>query len=377
MNRIIKNYISGLMLLAVFSLFLSQAVLAEDGGEQQSRYYYFMRPSELSDTGFVEECIELAQSPGQMFEGTVSNSAVALEADSDNTVGIIMSGRNNRIDITEPGTYAVSGDCRNGSISVKAKTDGVILVLRDLSLTGMYTPVLEIGKNASVKIVIDGTVVLTDDEDAVAAGAAVKIKGGAQVCLTGSGNLTVNGNSKNGISASGNSSLVIDGATMKINAVNDAINSDYDVAIHAGNISISVKGDAIHANRVLTLGTENGEGPNLQIAECDEGLEAFAVNLFSGNIGINAADDGINATYRNAMYGNITFCGFTMTGGAVRINCGGDGIDSNGNISLIGGFAEIITTREIKAGEAGIDYDGQLYISDDFELSNLSGFVGY
>ncbi len=56
------------------------------------------------------------------------------------------------------------------------------------------------------------------------------------------------------------------------------------------------------------------------------------------------------------------------------ISSGGDGIDSNGNINLIEGSASVRSASE--GGEAGIDYDGQLYISDDFDLNNGSGVAG-
>ena len=48
-----------------------------------------------------------------------------------------------------------------------------------------------------------------------------------------------------------------------------------------------------------------------------------------------------------------------------------DGLDSNGNINLISGSATIKSAST--GGDAGMDYDGQLYISDDFDLNNQSG----
>ncbi|MBQ6428701.1 MAG: hypothetical protein IJK03_07980, partial [Oscillospiraceae bacterium] len=56
------------------------------------------------------------------------------------------------------------------------------------------------------------------------------------------------------------------------------------------------------------------------------------------------------------------------------INSQGDGIDSNGNVNLIGGRAEIHSASQ--GGEAGIDYDGQLYVGPDFQLNNQSGAEG-
>ena len=63
-----------------------------------------------------------------------------------------------------------------------------------------------------------------------------------------------------------------------------------------------------------------------------------------------------------------------MMGGKVVINSKGDGIDSNGNVNLIGGSATINSASG--GGEAGIDYDGQYYISNNFNLNNKSGVSG-
>ena len=51
-----------------------------------------------------------------------------------------------------------------------------------------------------------------------------------------------------------------------------------------------------------------------------------------------------------------------------------DGIDSNGDVNLIGGSAQINSAAG--GGEAGIDYDGQYYISNQFNLNNRSGVSG-
>ena len=64
-----------------------------------------------------------------------------------------------------------------------------------------------------------------------------------------------------------------------------------------------------------------------------------------------------------------------MTGGKIDLNStNGDGIDSNGNVNLIGGSAAISSVYN--GGDAGIDYDGQLYVSDEFQMNNASGIAG-
>ena len=63
-----------------------------------------------------------------------------------------------------------------------------------------------------------------------------------------------------------------------------------------------------------------------------------------------------------------------ITGGDVTVTTSADGIGSNGNVNLIGGSAAIRSASG--GGEAGIDYYGALYVSDDFRLNNTSGVTG-
>ncbi len=328
----------------------------------------------------------LASEASTVAEGNVTNSAALLEADYSSAVTIVMSDENNEVKIKESGTYIVTGSCADGSITVTKGTTGVVLVLKDLDLTSTDGAPLSVNKEAEVKIVVSGSVTLTDSEDpadedstdaAVADafdGAAIKIKAGASVCITGAGTLTVNGTAKNGIKSGDETVLVIDGElTINITAANDAINGNYDVAILGGTLNVSAGDDAIHADRILTVGTESG-GPSVTIAKCSEGLEGTVVNIAGGTVSVTASDDGVNAADSDGAFADELTFSINMTGGSLTVNAGADGLDSNGNVNLIGGSASIRSAYN--GGDAGIDYDGALYISDDFELDNQSGVAG-
>ena len=102
-----------------------------------------------------------------------------------------------------------------------------------------------------------------------------------------------------------------------------------------GNITVS--DDAIHADRILTIGSSGGTGPSITINTCEEGIEGTVVNLFGGNGTVNSNDDGINAANSDGTYSDELEFSVNITGGSWRINAGGDGIDSNGNINITGG----------------------------------------
>ena len=334
--------------------------------------------------GNMSQTTGTTDTAGEIVTGTAGSSAADLVADYENAVTYTMTDEENEVKIDESGTYIVTGSSSNGSITVKKETTGVVLVLEDLDLTSTSGAALSINKSAEVQVIVSGNVTLTDNEnpedenstDADVAdaydGAAFKLKANSVVFVTGDGNLTINGNAKNGIKGGDDSSLVIVGdVTVDINAVNDGINSNYDVTLLAGDIIINAGDDAVHADHILTSGSEDGTGPDLDIESSTEGLEGTVVNIFGGDIDITSSDDAVNAANGDGVYEGVLDYSFNMTGGDLTINAAGDGIDSNGNINLIDGEAEIHSGAA--AGEAGIDYIGDLYISEDFELENYNG----
>ena len=337
--------------------------------------------------GNIQQTWDTAPSASEIVSGTVTNSAASLEADYDNATYISVTDDDSQVKISSSGTYVVSGESSDGNITVKKGTTGVVLVLENLNLTSTTGATVSINKEAEVKVIISGSVVLTDNEnpddensedpDIADAfdGAAFKAKANSNVYVTGDGTLTINGNAKNGIKAGDDSSLIFDGVTVNINAVNDGINGNYDVTLLSGNFTIAAGDDAIHADHILTIGNpDSGEGPTVRVTQSSEGLEGTVVNIYGGDLSIVSTDDAINAANGDGLYEGVLDYSFNMMGGKLSINSQGDGIDSNGNINLIGGSAEIHSATQ--GGEAGMDYDGQLYISENFSLNNQSGTAG-
>ncbi len=328
----------------------------------------------------------IVNEPGTIVTSTAVNTAKGLEADTANAVQITVSEENNDIEINEAGTYVISGSASEGSITVKKGTTGVVLILGDLDLTCSTGAPLSINKGAEVRIIVSGTATLTDAEDPANEnsadqtiadafdGAALKAKADSMVFITGSGTLNLIGQAKNGLKGGDNASLILDGPTIQIAAANDGINVNYDLAILSGAIAVSANDDAIHANHILTIGREDGTGPVVYIAQSNEGLEGTVVNIFGGDITINSSDDAINAADKDELYTNALTPSINMTGGSVTVSGQGDGFDSNGNINLVSGSAAI--NVEYQMGEAGIDYDGAYYISEDFVLNNTNGVSG-
>ena len=327
-----------------------------------------------------------ADSASEIVTSDMESVASTLKENAAKLATIEMSDKNSDVEISSAGIYLITGSCSDGNITVKKGTTGVVLILKDLDLTSKTGATISVNKGSIVKMIIQGTVTLTDAEkpdnenssDAETTdafdGAVIKVKAGADLYITGTGTLNLNGECKNGIKTNDDPSTVciIDGPTINITAENDAINSGYDLTILSGTLSITAGDDAIHADRILTIGSEDAS-PISNIESCKEGLEGTVVNVINGNITVNANEDAINAANSDNTYESEMAYSINFMGGTTVINSNGDGLDSNGNINLIAGSLTINCNNN--GGEGGIDYNDSYYISEDMELTNNGGIT--
>ena len=178
--------------------------------------------------------------------------------------------------------------------------------------------------------------------------------------------------------------ITISGGVFTIDAADDAVHSDAYATVTGGTFDITTGDDGMHADTMLTIGSNDGleRDPDIAIANSYEGLEGGVVNMYSGRAYIMASDDGINAAGGSSNGsdpfapggngGNGSFNGgdnfkpggngggmrpmsaesgdgqtleaqaatsysLNVYGGKVFVNCDGDGLDSNGTLSLTGG----------------------------------------
>ena len=146
-----------------------------------------------------------------------------------------------------------------------------------------------------------------------------------------------------GIKASG--ALEIYGGSFTIDSADDAIHGNGDVTIAGGVYQISTGDDGIHGDNALTV-----SGGTINITESYEGLEGLSVDVTGGSITIVASDDGINAAGGTDQSGMGGFRGndrfgssassdsyICISGGNIFMNASGDGVDSNGSLTISGG----------------------------------------
>ncbi len=279
--------------------------------------------------------------------------------------------------ISSAGTYLLTGECSDGNVKVKKGTTGVTLILDGLELESGDTAPIVCGKSTEVTIlaaegsvnVLSDTAANNDEENTDnqnAENAVIKCKDGSQVILSGSGELTINANGKNGIKsgattdAEGEASLTIKELTLNINAsVNDAINAEQTLNIESGNLTLSAEDDAVHCDYVLNIGDDGTDGPTLAITKSEEGIEAAELNVLSGNITVISSDDCLNAA--NSDLENYDFV-INISGGSIFASTTeGDGFDSNGALNISGGTIAVWTAN--RADNQPLDAETTLNIT--------------
>ena len=291
---------------------------------------------------------------------------------ASSTDGVEINGT--ALTITDAGTYVLSGSCTDGSVTVEKGVGGVTLVLNGLTLTSETTAPIVCGKGSEVAIeAAAGTEnTLSDTEsnndesgNTDAENAVIKCKDGSRVVLCGAGTLNVQANGKNGIKSGattedGEASLTIRGLTLNIDApVNDAVNAEAALEVESGTLTLSAGDDALHCDYTLNIGAEGTDGPSVTVTSCYEGLEGATVNVFSGSISIQSTDDCINAA--NADLTDFAYA-LNIYGGTITARSdSGDGFDSNGDLTISGGYVTVWTANA--ADNEPLDADGTVTVS--------------
>ena len=165
--------------------------------------------------------------------------------------------------------------------------------------------------------------------------------------------------STKGIKADGR--LYINGGTFTINSADDSVHSNSAVTINDGTYTLTTGDDGVHSGEAVEI-----NGGTITISESYEGLEGLTVTINDGDIDITSSDDGINAAGGTEEMGfgrmgndstentSTDKMWMEINGGYIHVLAGGDGIDSNGDITVNGG--EVYIDGPSDNGNSAIDY---------------------
>lgn len=304
---------------------------------------------------------------------TTANATLVTLTDSSATAkgkytGYEIDGTD--VSITAAGTYVFSGDCDNGSITVKKGVTGVTIVLNGLTLTNDDSAAITLNKTAEASLIAAAgtTNTVADTAGSNDENAAVKVKSGAALAISGTGTLTVDGNAKNGIKGAADAVITVAEVKLNINAANDGLSCDDELNITGGTLSITAGGDAVKASPD-TGDTENPDTTSLG-----------NVTISGGTLTLNATGDGIqadgdltisggtfhvktNGGHTTALTDDSASCkGFkaggalTVTGGTLTVDSADDALHASTDVTISGG------TLTLATGDDGVHADNDLVI---------------
>ena len=157
-----------------------------------------------------------------------------------------------------------------------------------------------------------------------------------------------------------NEEVAIGGGIFQLDSLDDAIHSDNSITITGGDLKVATGDDGIHADMSILI-----KGGSIDITKSNEGIESNSITILDGKIHVKATDDGINISEADDNSDTTTEQVeeplLSINGGHVYVDAAGDGLDSNGSISMTGGT--VIVNGPTNNGNGALDYD------EDFEIS--------
>ena len=304
---------------------------------------------------------------------TTANATLVTLTDSSATAkgkytGYEIDGTD--VSITAAGTYVFSGDCDNGSITVKKGVTGVTIVLNGLTLTNDDSAAITLNKTAEASLIAAAgtTNTVADTEGSSDENAAVKVKSGASLSIGGTGTLTVDGNAKNGIKGAADAVITVAEVKLSINAANDGLSCDDELNITGGTLSITAGGDAVKASPdtddtenpdTTSLGNVTIKGGTLTLNATEDGIQADGDLTISGgtfhvktNGGHTTAFTDDSASCKGFKAGKT----LTVTGGTLTVDSADDALHASTDVTISGG------TLTLATGDDGVHADNDLVI---------------
>ena len=309
---------------------------------------------------------------------------IILSSSMDDTEQSTYSISNNILTLNTSGEYTISGSCSDCQILVEKSTSPSI-TLNSINIDNSKSGPFVIKKSAKVNLTLNGESTITDTETDESSddyeGAGLKFKSSSTLTINGNGKLNVIGTIKNGIKGASGSKLIINGGTLNISAVNNALAADGSLTINDGTFIISTsEGDGIKSDP--DYGDENSEGivtingGYFNISTYNDGIQA------STQLNINGGSFYIK-TYKNGSYSSdfdkdtesakglkcstneTSDINLNINGGNFVLDTADDSIHSDGNVSITGG------TFTISSGDDAVHADQYLILGKENNDNSL------
>lgn len=244
------------------------------------------------------------------------------------------------------GTLTVTGNANNGitgkdtlkiegaAVNVTAANHGIngkdCLVLKQADVTvtsgGDALRATNDSDSALGCILIGASVLtLTAGEDGIQAETTLTLFDTTGTITSGGGSSASLADDTSAKGIKSGTDITVRSGSYTLDCADDGVHANGNVTISGGTFAITTGDDGIHADEAVTI-TDG----TLSIPKCYEGIEGQTIDISGGTIDIVSGDDGLNAA-------------------------GGDGIDSNGDLTVSGG--EIYVSGPTSDSDSALDYD--------------------
>lgn len=338
-------------------------------------------------------------STGESVSVGKADTVIVLDNNNISIEGTGATVKDNKVTITDGGTYSIKGTLADGQIIVDAGDDDkVYMILDGVNITCSNSAPIYI-KNAKKAIIslaentknyiTDGKTYVFEDTTSDEPNAAIFSK--TDLIITGNGALTVDANYNNGIVSKDD--LKIESGNITVSAKSDGIRGKDSVVITNGIVTIDAGGDGIKSNN--DKNTEKGyaliEGGKITINALEDGIQG-ETNVFvkAGELSITTGGGSINGATKVETMGrpgmtqqatttdtesDVSSKGIkagvniVIEGGTFNIDAADDAIHSNNNIVIHKGVFNLSsgddaihsdTTLTINGGDIDItkSYEG-------------------
>ncbi len=297
-----------------------------------------------------------------------STVAITLNGDSISAEAAGVQVNGSTVTITAAGTYSLSGALNDGQIIVDSPAEGAVqLILNGVELHSSTSAPIYVNSAEKVVIILaDGSSNTVSDAasyvyasaDIAEPNAAIFSK--ADLSISGSGSLVVNGNYNDGIA--GKDGLIIASGTIAVTAVDDGIRGKDYVDVESGYITIQAGGDGLKSDNEedSTKGYITISAGTLDITSGGDAITAQTdVMIAGGEFTLTTAGGSqanIDATLSAKAIKGVA--SVVIDGGTFNIDAADDALHSNGNITVNDG------TFEIATGDDGMHADAALTINN-------------
>jgi hypothetical protein len=292
---------------------------------------------------------------------------ISLQDNASTTSGSGVTISNNKVTITNAGSYNISGSLSNGQLIVNTEDNSTVKLqfngidIKNSTTSPVYIvnakkTVIKLADNTS-NYITDGTSYsFSDGTDEPNAALFSK----TDFTIYGNGSLNVDGNYNDAIA--GKDGLIMAGGNITITSADDGIRGRDYLVIGGGSLHITASGDGLKADNSEDAGKGyiSFNGGNCTIVSGGDGLDAAKDAIINnGTLNITAGGGSSkSASSTVSKKGIVSSVSTTINNGTINISSADDALHSNNSLTINDG------NLALSSGDDGIHSDATLTINN-------------